>query len=107
MILKLLRWLGSTLSVFFDTVTKDLNKHRTILCWVYSIAYLVLIKYCVLHNPATMNTAIMTTGGVCGTIFSAWVIGSSRVAAARIQYPVIVTQGKVGDDPVDMTDPGY
>jgi uncharacterized membrane protein (DUF485 family) len=100
---KLLAWVGAKLNSFF----KDLNQHRTILCWVYSIAYLVLIRYCVLHNPATMNTAIMTTGGVCGTIFSAWVIGSSHVAATRIQYPVIVTPGASGDNPVDLTDPGF
>jgi hypothetical protein len=54
-----------------------------------------------------MNTAIMTTGGVCGTIFSAWVIGSSHVAATQIKYPIIVTPGKTGDNPVDLTDPGF
>jgi hypothetical protein len=96
---KIFSWFGTKLNSLF----KDLNKHRTILCWVYSIAYLVLVYYCVTHNSATMNTAIMTTGGVCGTIFSAWVIGSSHVAATRIQYPVAVTPG----NPVDMTDPGF
>jgi accessory gene regulator protein AgrB len=101
--LKVLRWVGSFLNAFF----KDLNKHRTILCWVFSIAYLVLIKYCVTSNPSTMNTAIMTTGGIVGTIFSAWVIGSSHVAATQIRYPVVVTPGSTGGTPTDMTDPGF
>jgi len=105
--MKMIRWLGTNISWFFDKLTKDLNKHRTILCWVYSISYLVLVRYCVLTNPSTMNTAIMTTGGVCGTIFSAWVIGSAHVSATRIQYPMPVTPGSTGGDPVDMTDPGF
>lgn len=52
-----------------------------------------------------MNTAIMTTGGICGTIFSAWVIGSAHVSATRIRYPV--DPSTPVDDPVDMTDPGF
>jgi hypothetical protein len=54
-----------------------------------------------------MNTAIMTTGGVCGTIFSAWVIGSAHVTATQIKYPMPVTPGSTGGNPVDMTDPGF
>jgi len=98
-------YLRKTIQSFLDNTTKELKSHRTLLCWLYAIAYLILIHYCIIHNPSTMNTAIMTTGGICGTIFSAWVIGSAHVSATRIRYPV--DPSTPVDDPVDMTDPGF
>lgn len=101
--MKFMSWLGQKINSFFDRATQELNQHKTVLCWLYSLAYLVLVRYCVMHNPATMNTAIMTTGGVCGTIFSAWVIGGAHVDATRLKFSKPIKPGT----PEDPTDPGF
>lgn len=69
----------------FDDLTKELGDNRAILNWVYACAYLALIFYCVINNPLSHNTAIMTTGGIIGTIFSVYVLGGSYEKVQRMR----------------------
>lgn len=48
----------------------------TLLRSIVSTAYLIVIAYCTLHDPATRNTVIVTTGGLIGTLCGAHTIGS-------------------------------
>jgi len=48
----------------------------TLLRTVMSVAYLIIITYCTLHDPATRNTVITVTGGLVGTLCGVHTIGS-------------------------------
>lgn len=48
----------------------------TFLRFVMSVAYLIVISYCTLHDPNTRNTVIVTTGGLVGTLCGVHTIGS-------------------------------
>jgi hypothetical protein len=71
------RYMGGRVHHMFDGFTRDLTEHRILLNWVYAFAYLALIFFCVQDNQNSQNTAIVTTGGIVGSIFTAYVLGSS------------------------------
>lgn len=84
-----LRWIhymGGKADKAIDALTKELADNRAILNWMYCLAYLALIFFCVHDNKESQNAAIYATAGIVGTIFSAWVIGTSyeKVQTMRI-----------------------
>ena len=62
---------------FLDFFIKELSEGRVLLCWFYALAYLALIFYCVVTNLNSHSIAITVTGGITGSIISAWVLGKS------------------------------
>lgn len=85
-----LKYLLSKGNRVMDGITAELSENKAILNWIYAAAYLALIFYCAINNSGSHNTAIMTTGGIVGTIFSAYVMSSSyeKVAKMRIDSAV-------------------
>jgi hypothetical protein len=81
-----LRWVWARADRIIEGLTKELSENRVLLCWIYAAAYLALIFYCAVKNPGSHNTAILTTGGIVGTIFSVYVLAGSyeKVAQMRI-----------------------
>jgi hypothetical protein len=81
-----IRWLWARVEPITDGITKELSENRAVLNWIYAAAYLALIFYCAVENQNSHNTAIMTTGGIVGTIFSVYVMAGSyeKVSKMRI-----------------------
>lgn len=71
----------------FDGITRELSDNRVILNWMYCLAYLALIFFCAHDNKESQSAAIYATAGIVGTIFSAWVIGTSyeKVQFMRVE----------------------
>jgi len=70
-------YVGGRAHHVFEGFTRDLSESRVILNWMYCFAYLALIFYCAVNNPASHNAAIYTTGGIVSTIFTVYILGSS------------------------------
>ena len=62
---------------FFGTLMRKLKSHRVIWCYIYLGLYVWMSVYAVLNYPASVNTVVMTTGGLCGTILSIYILGTS------------------------------
>jgi hypothetical protein len=79
-------WTVTRIDSLIDKIVRELSESRSILCWLYCVFYMWLVVFCVKSNPLSMNTAIMTTGTIVGTIFGAYVISSSyeKVATMRM-----------------------
>lgn len=77
MTMRFLHYMWGKVQHAFDGLTKELSDHRVILNWLYALAYLALIFFCVTTNKESMTAAIYSTAGIVGTIFSAWVVGSA------------------------------
>lgn len=71
---------------WMDRCIEELNDHRTILNWFYAAAYLALVFFCVVTNKNSQNTAIVTTGGIIGTIFASYVLGSSYEKVQKMKF---------------------
>ena len=60
-----------------DSLAEEMGEHRVVLAWVYSIAFLILVAYCVSVNPSTHKVAITICGGIVSTIMTSYVLGMS------------------------------
>lgn len=74
---KIFEWLKKELVEFFSNFSKDIRSLRSILNWIYCFFYLWLVHYCVKNSPASMDTAIITTGSVVSIIFTSYVFSKS------------------------------
>ena len=88
-VLEMFRYLGKMLERALAHFVGELSQNKVILCWIYAIAYLVLIFYCVTRNQSSQSAAIYTTGGLMGTIFASYVTSASyeKIAKYRVDAP--------------------
>ncbi len=74
----------------FDELSSELSENRTILVWVFSLAFLALVFYTAVNNPLSHNTSIMTLGSIVGTCFSCWVVVGSSERKERMKLDASV-----------------
>lgn len=74
---KIFSWFKKELIEFFSNFSRDIRSLRSILNWIYCFFYLWLVHYCVKNSPASMDTAIVTTGSVVSIIFTSYVFSKS------------------------------
>ena len=67
----------SSRETFFQTLMRKLKSHRVIWCYVYLTLYVWMAVYAILKYESSVNTVIMTTGGLAGTIISVYILGTS------------------------------
>ena len=67
----------SVKETFFQTLLRKLKSHRVIWCYIYLTLYVWLAVYAMLKYENSANTIIVTTGGLCGTIISVYILGTS------------------------------
>jgi hypothetical protein len=79
------KWVWERVDQIADGIVDELSENRAILNWIYAAAYLALIFFCAYTNPGSHNTAIMTTGGIIGTIFSAYVLAASYEKVTKMK----------------------
>jgi len=95
---RIFSWLLNHLDKFSNRLVRELAESRSMLNWVYCTCYLALVWYCVITNPSSMNTAIVTTGTLVGAIFTSYVFGQSYEKVVRIRTNGAQPKPETGDE---------
>jgi lipopolysaccharide export LptBFGC system permease protein LptF len=82
--------IGHKINTFLDRMTAELAENRTLLVWLYSLAFLALVFYTAVVNPLSHNTSIMTMGGIISVCFSSWVCAGAYEKVCKMRMPMSV-----------------
>ena len=75
---------------------RDFRSLRALWNWVYLALYCFLCIWTALYYPQALITAIITTGGIVGTIFTMYVYSTSQEKLAKIK------NGKAPEEQADV-----
>jgi len=91
----IVNWCHREFREFADNFARDMRSLRALWNWLYMSLYIYLCVWAALYyGKESLNTAIITTGGLVGTIFTAyiWSTTKERADIAKMNMPHIPVQ---------------
>lgn len=93
---KALSWIGREGGEFADNLSRDMRSMRALWNIIYLALFAFLCVWAALyHAQNSLNTAIVTTGGLVGTIFTGYVW--SKTVEKRDMVAKVVVQEEKGE----------